>query len=72
MKKGLLIGLGLSPKSDSREEEEEEGSEEESSAALDAFKDVAELIKDENSSSDDIAQALKDAVYVCMNEKEEE
>lgn len=70
MKKGLLIGLGLSPKSDSREEEE--GSEEESSAALDAFKDVAELIKDENSSSDDIAQALKDAVYVCMNEKEEE
>lgn len=74
-RKGILIGLGPVSKGMGDDEDEGEGdeySEDEGSSSLAAFKDVADLIKDDTSSADEIAQALKDAVDVCMNEYDEE
>ena len=64
--KGLLIGLGLGPKQDGGDEEESE-----ESSSKTAFKEVAQMIKDDES-VDEIASALKDAVEVCVNEYKSE
>lgn len=72
MPKGLLIGLGFQPKKKDEEKEESMEEEEDDSSSMAAARDVASLIKDSESSEEDIAQALKDAIYVCLKEKEEE
>lgn len=71
MPKGMLISFGIKakPKSeaeDSMGHEQEEESEDD--AVSTAAKEFAELVKDPSASAEDIAEALKSTVELCMSD----
>lgn len=69
MPKGMLISFGIKPKAKAEGEDpmghDEDESEDDGLSA--SAKEFAELVKDPNASADDIAEALKSTIELCMN-----
>lgn len=69
MPKGMLISFGIKskPKREDGLGEHEEDEDQGDDGATEAAKEFAELVKDPTASSDDIAEALKSTIELCMN-----
>lgn len=68
MPKGMLISFGIKSKpkrEDGLGEHEEDEPEDDGLSA--SAKEFAELVKDPNASADDIAEALKSTIELCMS-----